>query len=69
MISAELKIMTHGIILTYNEHLLEGMQTGSKNEVVIRVAKNSKEFSIDPASKLTFAENLREKKIYKYSRR
>ena len=51
--------MTHGIILTYNEHLLEGMQTGSKNEVVIRVAKNSKEISIDPASKLTSPENLK----------
>ena len=52
--------MTHGIILTNDEHLLESMEAGSKNEVVIRVAKNPKEISIDPASKLTPPKNLKE---------
>ena len=34
------------------------METGSKQKVVIRVAKNTKEITIDPATKFAPPENL-----------
>ena len=52
--------MAQGIRLTYIHHLLQSMEAGSKEKIVIRVAKNSKEISFNPATKSTLPETLEE---------
>ena len=52
--------MVFCIVLADNNHLLESMETRSKEEIVIRVTEDAKEVTIDPASKSAPSENVKE---------
>ena len=53
-ISAEPEIMISCIFLTNEKHFLKCMKTRCHQKVIIRITKNSAEFSIHPAAKLIF---------------
>ena len=52
--------MVFCITLTDKYHLLESMETRSKEEIVIRVTNDPKEVTIYPASESTLPENVEE---------
>ena len=52
--------MSLGIILTDIKHLLECMETWGKKKIIIRIPEYSKEVSINPTSKLTSSQNLKQ---------